>query len=1801
MGGTKMKARLAVFLNGVLLLVCLVGQVFSQTKPDYTWLLNAAQRKLLSNAGDNMLRRITGEAAANLQKPQRRKFNPRTALTAPPNVQVNDSSTDTEESTTQSETTIAKSDVTGTIVAGWNDSGELINGSFTGYGRSTDGGATWTDLGSFEPPPGGSHFGDPTLTIHQTTGRFYFATLAQDASGRSIIGVGRSLDDGITFQPQVDASPGLDINNFQDKEVIAVDNSGGLFDGNVYVAWTEFSFAGVQIRFSRSVDGGESFSDPIALNPINFATSGAFPVVDPNGDIYVFWENEDISGIEFVKSTDGGETFSDPALVAGLNLTGEPGPSTLCSRPALNGFIRIQDFPRAAVDLSSGSSRGNVYVVFNSKPSAEDESDIFFTRSTDGGANWSSPIRVNDDGSTNGNFFPEIAVNAVGEISVSWYDRRNSPSNLDIEYFCAFSVDGGVSFGSNHKITDLAIPGFPTAVNFDPVVAGCYMGEYNAVFADGSEFLYAWGDNRNIVTTPFFPEGRSDPDVFFARQAATLAPVPSAPSDLVIARSNSEVNLTWTDPTSNTDGTPLADLDHLNVYRNFEVIATVAAALESFTDDAAGSGFLRYFVTAVNSAGDESAISNALLLATPADSGVCYATTGRADGGRLISIDINTGAGTLIGDTGLGAVPALAINSQGEMFAAEDLTGNLYRIDAATGESEFLSSTGLFALQALAFDNDDVLYGADFSFPLSSLYIINPNNGAVTLIGRSNEFFSGLAFDPTDGLLWGSTGGASPVVFDGIYTIDPTTAQASLVGTTGFGGPTPDIAIDKDGNLFGAKGGGRGTNILISIDKSTGAGALIGEIGFQSISGMAFRPEKPQGSQISLNARTLNFGKVLVGNTSAPRRLTVRSFGTEALTVSAISEPAPPFSLSGVPTLPVILQPGEFIELEVTFTADTTGIVEGEISITSDDEDPPDQIRTVRLVGDGREPAPLGTRLFVVNGTAGTISEIEPITGAVLNIIPAPEPTSAGPDGLAFDGGSLFYVNGFGSNNIYELDPATGEVRNSFPAPNGSLDALAHSGISLFGLDFNSNIIFEMDPTTGAVLNSFTPPVFLVGGITFGGARGTLFVTEGFSFIHELDAFTGAVINSFPAPLSDILGLGYSDNFKVLFAGSASGTVFLLNPDNGEVLDSIRVAGTLSAVAGDEYRLFPGPHISVSPAAINFRRVLIGSISPPHTITIRSIGTETLTVSEISILGAPVTPFSLANVPALPMDLAPRETATFDVIFSPATEETFTDSVSIASNDTSSPVIEVSLRGTGATPPPPGTLFASTGGSNRFITLNPTTGAGSFVGFSEGFGPIMDMDFRADGTLFGSTGEGFSNLITIDFFTGTPALVNAHEFGVITALEFAPDGTLYGSFSSFFGGATQLVTIDTETAQFTFIGPIGFSNVGGLAFGPDGTLYGATSGFDAGGNLITIDTTTGRGTLVGPTGFFDVSALAFSPEGVLYGALGVFDLNTGGLITIDPSSGAGTFVGVSGFPTITGLAFSPAVQTTPVAHAGTDTTVLLSEGASTVSVTLNGSRSYARVGEIVSFTWTGNPDPDDIMNPTVNLGLGTHVFTLVVEDNRGGKSAPDSVAVRVDFAVPVEVSGFNAAAKADRISLSWNIAFHANLRGFDLWRSHSKEGERTKLNEQLIVGETAFAFEDDDVQAGVLYLYALEAIYQDGAAEIVGEVSGLIELPKQFQLTQNFPNPFNPETQIKYELPVAALVTLQIYDIQGRIVQKLVNEEDQPAGFHRVVWNGRDAHGYAVSSGVYFYTILAQPQQKGENRFYQTKKMTLVK
>jgi flagellar hook assembly protein FlgD len=112
---------------------------------------------------------------------------------------------------------------------------------------------------------------------------------------------------------------------------------------------------------------------------------------------------------------------------------------------------------------------------------------------------------------------------------------------------------------------------------------------------------------------------------------------------------------------------------------------------------------------------------------------------------------------------------------------------------------------------------------------------------------------------------------------------------------------------------------------------------------------------------------------------------------------------------------------------------------------------------------------------------------------------------------------------------------------------------------------------------------------------------------------------------------------------------------------------------------------------------------------------------------------------------------------------------------------------------------------------------------------------------------------------------------------------------------------------------------------------------------------------------------------------------------------------------------------------------------------------------------------------------------------------------------------------------------------------------------------------------------------------------IVGELSyvdGMVakieaSIPETFALDQNYPNPFNPVTTITFSLPVPSHVNLSVYNVLG---QKVITLEKGwvNTGNHQTLWNGRDAQGNAVSSGLYFYSLEAE-------NFRQVKKMLFLK
>ncbi|MCX6832342.1 MAG: T9SS type A sorting domain-containing protein, partial [candidate division Zixibacteria bacterium] len=98
---------------------------------------------------------------------------------------------------------------------------------------------------------------------------------------------------------------------------------------------------------------------------------------------------------------------------------------------------------------------------------------------------------------------------------------------------------------------------------------------------------------------------------------------------------------------------------------------------------------------------------------------------------------------------------------------------------------------------------------------------------------------------------------------------------------------------------------------------------------------------------------------------------------------------------------------------------------------------------------------------------------------------------------------------------------------------------------------------------------------------------------------------------------------------------------------------------------------------------------------------------------------------------------------------------------------------------------------------------------------------------------------------------------------------------------------------------------------------------------------------------------------------------------------------------------------------------------------------------------------------------------------------------------------------------------------------------------------------------------------------------------GGAEHPNAFRLAQNYPNPFNPVTTISYDIPTRTKVTIEVFNVLGQSVQLLLYET-KSAGSYHITWDGRDASGRPVSTGVYLYRFSA-------GDVVQTKKMLLVK
>ena len=261
-----------------------------------------------------------------------------------------------------------------------------------------------------------------------------------------------------------------------------------------------------------------------------------------------------------------------------------------------------------------------------------------------------------------------------------------------------------------------------------------------------------------------------------------------------------------------------------------------------------------------------------------------------------------------------------------------------------------------------------------------------------------------------------------------------------------------------------------------------------------------------------------------------------------------------------------------------------------------------------------------------------------------------------------------------------------------------------------------------------------------------------------------------------------------------------------------------------------------------------------------------------------------------------------------------------------------------------------------------------------------------------------------------------------------------------------------------------------------------------------------------------------------------------------------------------------------------------------------------GTESFANNAELIKFdgtNWTSFNSTNSQLPQTYsirdlafdkfgNLWIATESAGLVVFNENG--------------IVPVELLSFSSSVIENDVTLTWTTATETNNQGFEVQRKQvSSPQSSVGNNEWNILGfingsgtttEPQLYFFVDENLSAEKYHYRLKQIDFDGTFEYSNTIEVEINSPTKFSLEQNYPNPFNPSTNIQYAIGSRQFVALKVFDVLGKEITTLVNEE-KPAGSYEVEFNPESSIKNPAT-GVYFYQLKA-------GDYIETKKMILMK
>jgi hypothetical protein len=420
---------------------------------------------------------------------------------------------------------------------------------------STDGGATWSAAVPESVP--GTHVtcGDSSLAF-DSAGRLFWTYLGCLSTNYSFIDIFIAQVDPATgavlagYPVNVTASPGVSLpasgGNCHDKAWSAADRFvGSPFQDRLYVAWSQFTGTNcglpAVVKTAYSGDQGLTWSaaSTLSAGPEGFVWP-AHAAVAPNGDAYVAYHSQPsilpdgTSGQVFVlRSTDGGVSYPQKTLAytAGnaditFNIQGLP--------RMLNQNRNWTQGSDQAWVLPDPVAPGIVSVVAADDPTnsahgaANDDLAVYIVRATDSGATWSAPVQVDSGPGNSHQFFPTADFDSTSQcLAVAWYDTRagatNGSGDFLLDVFVRISPNGGVIFGSEMQINDVAIDPDLGAPDRFPPSGTLRIGEYIGVGVSDGVAHAVWTGNtgtgqqvlydKTIACAPGDTDGDGCPNV----------------------------------------------------------------------------------------------------------------------------------------------------------------------------------------------------------------------------------------------------------------------------------------------------------------------------------------------------------------------------------------------------------------------------------------------------------------------------------------------------------------------------------------------------------------------------------------------------------------------------------------------------------------------------------------------------------------------------------------------------------------------------------------------------------------------------------------------------------------------------------------------------------------------------------------------------------------------------------------------------------------------------------------------------------------------------------------------------------------------------------------------------------------------------------------------------------------------------------------------------------------------------------------------------------------------------------------